>query len=146
MKRTNLGRHRFGWLEDGQRCIRLRAVGCEAVSPADPRPAITDFGEDVETENGSKTLVSEKFPKGKYTDVLGLCKVATLTEIEAQGWSLNPGRYVGVAERAADDFEFAVRLEELNEELETLNVEARELEERIAENVQSLLEGASGGA
>src|SRR2546428_10071348 len=28
-------------------------------------------GEDVETENGSKTLVSEKFPKGKYTDVLG---------------------------------------------------------------------------
>ena len=37
----------------------------------------------------------------------GLCKVATLTEIEAQGWSLNPGRYVGVAERAADDFEFA---------------------------------------
>jgi type I restriction enzyme M protein len=46
-----------------------------------------------------------------------------------------------VAERAADDFEFAVRLEELNEELETLNVAARELEEKIAENVQSLLEG-----
>ena len=42
--------------------------------------------------------------------------------------SLNPGRYVGVAERAADDFEFAERLEELNEELETLNSEARELE------------------
>jgi type I restriction enzyme M protein len=69
-----------------------------------------------------------------------LCKVATLTEIEAQGWSLNPGRYVGVAERAADDFEFAERLEELNEELETLNAEARELEERIAENVAALLE------
>ena len=43
---------------------------------------------------------------------------------------------------AADDFEFAVRLEELNEELETLNGEARELEERIAENVSFLL-GAS---
>ena len=66
-----------------------------------------------------------------------------LAEIEAQGWSLNPGRYVGVAERAADDFEFAVRLEELNEELETLNVEARELEERIAENVAALLEGTA---
>jgi type I restriction enzyme M protein len=68
-----------------------------------------------------------------------LCKEATLTEIEAQGWSLNPGRYIGVAERAADDFEFAERLEELNEELETLNAEALELEERIAENVASLL-------
>jgi type I restriction enzyme M protein len=65
--------------------------------------------------------------------------VATLAEIEAQGWSLNPGRYVGVAERAIEDFDFAERLEELNEELEVLNVEARELEERIAENVAMLL-------
>src|SRR5882724_5953203 len=97
-------------------------------------------GEAVESDAGSLELVKESFPKSKYTDVLGLCKVATLAEIEAQGWSLNPGRYVGVAERAADDFEFAVRLEELNEELETLNVEARDLEGRIAENVTALLE------
>lgn len=97
-------------------------------------------GEAVETEAGSQELTKEKFPSGKYTDVLGLCKVATLSEIEVQGWSLNPGRYVGVAERAADEFEFAVRLEELNEELETLNIEAKDLEERIAENVERLLE------
>ena len=95
--------------------------------------------ETVETDAGSQKLMKEKFPRGKYADVLGLCKVATIAEIEAQAWSLNPGRYVGVAERAADDFEFAVRLEELNEELETLNAEARDLEERIAENVVSLL-------
>ncbi len=61
-------------------------------------------GEEVETDAGSRELMKENFPKGKYTDVLGLCKVATLADIEAQGWSLNPGRYVGVAERAADDF------------------------------------------
>ena len=65
--------------------------------------------------------------------------MATLKEIEAQGWSLNPGRYVGVAEREADDFVFAEKLEELNEELEVLNAEARELEERIGENVAQLL-------
>ena len=87
--------------------------------------------------------MKENFPKGKYSDVLGLCKVATLAEIEAQGWSLNPGRYVGVAERAPDDFEFAERLEELNEELEALNVEARELEERIAENIATILEASN---
>lgn len=97
--------------------------------------------EDVETDAGSQKLMKGSFPKGKYVDVLGLCKVATLPDIEGQGWSLNPGRYVGVAERADDDFEFAVRLEELNEELETLNGEARELEDRIAENVASLLMG-----
>jgi type I restriction enzyme, S subunit len=53
---------------------------------------------------------------------------------------LNPGRYVGVAAREEEDFDFKERLEELNEELEVLNVEARELEERIAENVVKLLE------
>ena len=79
------------------------------------------------------------FPDGVYQDVKGLCKVATLKEIEAQGWSLNPGRYVGVAERDDDDVDFAERLEELNEELEILNSEARELEERIAHNVSELL-------
>jgi len=52
---------------------------------------------------------------------------------------LNPGRYAGVAEGEADDFDFKERLEELNEELETLNIEARGLEERIAENIGKLL-------
>jgi type I restriction enzyme M protein len=79
--------------------------------------------------------------KAEYADVAGLCKVATIAEIEAQGWSLNPGRYVGVTAREEDDFDFKERLEEQNEELETLNAEARELEERIAENVVKLLEG-----
>ena len=64
-----------------------------------------------------------------------------MLKIEAQGWSLNPGHYVGVAQRAVENFDFAKRLEELNEELEVLNAQARELEERIAENLMLLLEG-----
>ena len=62
-----------------------------------------------------------------------------LLEIDAQGWSLNPGRYVGVADRKEDDFDFFDRLEALNEELESLNAEARELKSRIAENILKLL-------
>ena len=59
----------------------------------------------------------------------GLCKAATLKEIEAQGWSLNPGRYVGVAPgEDVSDEDFKEQLETLNEELETLNAQARELE------------------
>jgi type I restriction enzyme M protein len=65
--------------------------------------------EDVETEARSNDLLKQDFPEGKYADVLGLCRVSTLSEIEVQGWSLNPGRYVGVTERVADDFEFAER-------------------------------------
>lgn len=98
-------------------------------------------GETAEFANGSQELVNEKFPNGTYQDVAGLCKVATLAEIEEQGWSLNPGRYVGVADREEEDFDFYERLEELNEELEVFNAEARELEDTIAENVASILEG-----
>ena len=98
-------------------------------------------GEDEEVP-GTDPDLKETFPKLKYADVAGLCKVATLGEIEEQGWSLNPGRYVGVADKAADDFIFAERLEELNEELEVLNSEAGELEKRIANNVAKLLEEA----
>jgi type I restriction enzyme M protein len=98
-------------------------------------------GEEPETALGSGPLLKQTFPKGKYDDVAGLCRAAALAEIEAQGWSLNPGRYVGVAERAADGFDFAERLEEMNEELERLNAEAQGLEERIGENLGQLLEG-----
>ena len=90
----------------------------------------------------AKAKLSDVFgKKSKYSDVLGLCKAATLKEIEAQGLSLNPGRYVGVAlgEAVADE-EFKQQLEDLNEKLEKLNAQARELEETIASNVAEILE------
>lgn len=96
-------------------------------------------GERVENRHHSAPLLRQKFPKGKYRDVSGLCKAATIREIKSQGWSLNPGRYVGVAERQVQDTDFLDRLEELNEELEKLNGEARELEEKIGESVAGLL-------
>jgi type I restriction enzyme M protein len=109
------------------------------------KPKNETFQRNVSTKQASSVETPRwdvLFPDGVYCAVPGLCKVATITEIEAQGWSLNPGRYVGVADREADDFVFAERLEELNEELEVLNAEARELEERIAENVMMLLDEA----
>lgn len=79
--------------------------------------------------------------KPKFADILGLCKAATLKEIEAQGWSLNPGRYVGVAPgEAVSDEDFKAQFEALNEELETLNAQARDLESVIAKNAVLILE------
>ena len=92
-----------------------------------------------EFDAGSKALLEERFPKLRYEDVAGLCKAATLQEIEAQRWSLNPGRYVGVGERPADEFDFAERLGELNEEFGTLSAEAAELAFSIDQNVATLL-------
>lgn len=97
-------------------------------------------GEAPETRQGSADRIAETFPDGAYRDVLGLCKVATIAEIEEQGWSLNPGRYVGVAEREAETFDFRERLEELSEEFERLTSEAHALEERISATLAVLLE------
>lgn len=78
--------------------------------------------------------------KLKYADIPGLCKAATLAEVEAQGWSLNPGRYVGVAAGEEVSDEDFMQLQTLNEELETLNAQARTLEATIARNVAGILE------
>ena len=99
-------------------------------------PDLTVGGE--ETEAKLKEVFGKKL---KYADIPGLCKAATLAEVEAQGWSLNPGRYVGVAagEEVSDE-DFKAQLQTLNEELETLNAQARTLEATIARNVAGILE------
>jgi type I restriction enzyme M protein len=97
-------------------------------------------GEGLERAAGSGELMAASFPDGIYSDVPGLCAVATLEQIEKlHGWSLNPGRYVAVSAAEHDGVDFRLRLEELNEELEKLNVEAAVLQDRIAANVAELL-------
>lgn len=102
-------------------------------------------GEDIDLTYGGDDVeakLQEIFgKKPAYADVPGLCKAATLEEIEAQGWSLNPGRYVGVApgEEVSDE-DFREQFEALSEELETLNAQARDLEDTIATNVAKILE------
>jgi type I restriction enzyme M protein len=96
-------------------------------------------GETPESRGGSEALMGQHFPKGEYRDVPGLCAVATLKQVEKQGWSLNPGRYVGVAAAEDDGVHLKVRLRELNDDLTRLNAEAAALQERISANVAELL-------
>tara|TARA_R110000822_G_scaffold60287_2_gene150157 strand:- start:13662 stop:15269 length:1608 start_codon:yes stop_codon:yes gene_type:complete len=95
----------------------------------------------VDEGNNGDYQIDQHFTGGEYQDIAGLCRVATIAEIEEQGWSLNPGRYVGVAQGEEEHDEgFAIRLEGLQEELVVLNNEAHELEQTIAENVVKILE------
>jgi type I restriction enzyme M protein len=96
-------------------------------------------GQGDELNNGSDELKSEAFGQNVYKDVPGLCKIVTLSEIEEQGWSLNPGRYVGVSEREEEAFDFTERLQELNDKMIVLNAKSRELEKQISKNVSEFL-------
>ena len=75
--------------------------------------------------------LTEKFGDGEYHDVLGLCKIATIQEIEEKNYSLTPGAYVGVAEQEDDGVDFHERMTEIHAELAQLNKEANVLMDEI---------------
>lgn len=76
-------------------------------------------------------LVSKFGEDGKYENVLGLCKIATIQEIEEKNYSLTPGAYVGVAEQEDDGVDFHERMNEIHAELTKLNQEANVLMDEI---------------
>ena len=80
----------------------------------------------------------EKFGDGVYTDVLGLCKLASLAEIEEKGWSLTPGVYVGVAPVEDDGVDFAERMAEIHRELLSLQAESNDLMDTISQNMKEI--------
>ena len=76
-------------------------------------------------------LTSKFGLNGEYRDVPGLCKIATLSEIEEKNYSLTPGAYVGVAEVEDDGVNFHERMNEIHAELAQLNQEANALMDEI---------------
>ena len=100
--------------------------------------AIQDALEDkLETARQNEWL-TEKFGDGEYKDILGLCKIATIQEIEEKNYSLTPGAYVGVAEAEDDGVNFHERMTEIHAELKRLNDEANVLMSDILKSWEDL--------
>lgn len=70
----------------------------------------------------------------------GLCKIATIQEIEEKNYSLTPGAYVGVAEQEDDGVDFHERMNEIHAELAQLNQEAGVLMDEIQKAWEELKE------
>lgn len=83
--------------------------------------------------------LQERFPEAELRDVEGLVKLVDRAELEANDWSLTPGRYVGVApEEEDEDFDFEEALRDIHMELAELNQEASELAAKIQKNFEGL--------
>ena len=96
-------------------------------------------GEELEFDRGSDTLIDKTFPDGIYSRVPGLCGAASISEIEAQGWSLNPGRYLGVAYESMDDDRFRETFGMLAKEFSELSKAAEELSLKVTAAAQALV-------
>lgn len=125
----------------------LRKEAKDAVSAADKRDKKStqaEYDERIAVLTDDLTIAKEahwlyeKFGDGEYQDVLGLCKAATLAEIEEKGWSLTPGAYVGVAPIEDDGVDFEERMAEIHKELLSLQAESNDLMDTISQNMKEM--------
>lgn len=83
--------------------------------------------------------LQSRFPDSELCDVEGLVKLVGHDELEANDWSLTPGRYVGVAPEEEDEnFDFEEALRDIHIEIEGLNAEATKLAAKIKKNFEEL--------
>jgi type I restriction enzyme M protein len=75
---------------------------------------------------------------GKYEDVAGFCKSATLDEVRAHQHVLTPGRYVGAEDVIDDDEPFEERFPKMLEKLEAQFAEGAALQQTIRESLERI--------
>ena len=92
-------------------------------------------GEKPEFDAGSREMLSAVLPDETYVDLPGLCGVATIGHITDQGWSLNPGRYVGVRPEMLTLEDTVQRLRSLAHEFGSLHESAQ----RLSANVERVM-------
>jgi type I restriction enzyme M protein len=75
---------------------------------------------------------------GRYADVPGFCKAATLDDIRQHGYILTPGRYVGAAEVEEDGEPFEEKMARLVAELRAQQAEGAKLDALIWANLEEI--------
>lgn len=132
-------------LEAKKKDLESKAKTAVAEAPRKEKKAIEkkysdqigELEEAITTAKEALWLI-EEFGEGEYADIPGLCKVATLEEIEAKGYSLTPGAYVGVVPTEDDSVDFHQRMTEIHKELLSLQVESNSLMETISKNWEEM--------
>lgn len=95
------------------------------------------FSDSIIEEIG-KLYHSWRSPKGKYSDVSGLCKATKLDEIKNNEYVLNPGRYIGTSEQEDDGITFSSKLNEITATLKKQFNESKELEKKIIGSLKAV--------
>ena len=132
-------------LSESAKALRQEAKkAVEASDKRDKKKTQSEYDEKIEEITDQLSVAKEanwlyeKFGEGTYADVLGLCKVASISEIEEKGWSLTPGAYVGVTPVEDDGVDFEERMAEIHRELLSLQAESNDLMDAISQNMKEM--------
>lgn len=132
-------------LTDELKEIQRRAkIELEHAGRNDKKRIQAEYDEMIASKNEELTIAKEanwlyeKFGEGEYQDVFGLCKIATISEIEEKNWSLTPGVYVGVAPVEDDGVNFEARMAEIHRELLSLQEESNDLMDTISKKMKEM--------
>ena len=146
----------LGLLKEELKDLQKRAkIEVEAAARNEKKRVQAYYDEAIAAKNEEITVAKEalwlyeKFGEGEYKDILGLCKIAYITDeakgddkdgvsIEEKGWSLTPGAYVGVAPVEDDGVDFAQRMAEIHRELLSLQAESNDLMDTISKNIKEM--------
>jgi type I restriction enzyme M protein len=75
---------------------------------------------------------------GEYTDEPGFCAAATISDIQAAGGTLSPGRYVGAPEEEEDEVAFEERMATLVEQLGDDLARSAQLGDAVRSTLESI--------
>ena len=135
----------IGIINDELKEIQRRAkIELEHSGRNDKKRIQAEYDERIASKNEELTIAKEanwlyeKFGEGEYRDIPGICKVATISEIEEKNWSLTPGAYVGVAPVEDDGVNFEERMAEIHRELLSLQEESNDLMNTISKNMKEM--------
>ncbi len=144
-EKTLRARHWNGYAGDATREAK------KALQPRDVKKyeKVTVRDQSVESFKRASYFIAQghwlfsRFPLGLYEDVAGLCKAVSRKDIEDNGYSLTPGRYVGASVSINNDDEgeaFITRMLEINSELNELNDKATQLSSAIQARFEEMFE------
>ena len=105
---------------------------------ADTSDTVAEYTEALEVATQLCWLIDKFGEDGTYRDVPGLCKIATIDEVESKNFNLTPGAYTGAEEVVSDGVDFTARMKEIHAELESLQSQSAKIFETIKQN-ESLL-------
>ncbi len=95
---------------------------------------VAEITEALDVANQLVWLTDKFGDEGTYRDIPGLCRIASLEDVEAKQFSLTPGAYTGAEEVKDDGVDFTARMKEIHAELEQLQKQSTEIFATIKQN------------